>query len=72
MRLYHPELRRTCEVGTEAQAKVLAESGWSRTIPADYSDPAVAADQPDVVYQPVPVDKPRPVRKSSKETADTD
>jgi hypothetical protein len=55
MRLYHPELKRTHDFpDSEPLFSVLKESGWSKTIPASHTDPALADEQPDVVYQPVP------------------
>ena len=77
MRLYHPDLDRTHDFGdSDLLYEVLKESGWRKTIPADHSDPAHAAEQPDVVYQPVPAaDQPapaKPARKSAKEAATTD
>lgn len=71
MRLYHPELERTIDVpDSEPLFSVLKESGWSKTIPAEHTDPALAAEQPDVVYQPVPVDQVKPRSKRGTTTDD--
>lgn len=67
MRLYHPELKRTIDVpDSEPLFTVLKESGWGKTIPAEHTDPALAAEQPDVVYQPVPADQPKAASKSAR------
>jgi hypothetical protein len=73
MLLYHPELGRTFETGndSEAQFEVYKEAGWSKTVPAEHSNPALAADQPDVVYQPVSADEAKPAAKATKSTKST-
>ncbi len=72
MLLYHPGLDRTCVVADgpagEAQAAVMAESGWSKTVPAEHTDPALAPDQPGVVYRPVTPDAKPAKRSTSKST----
>jgi len=71
MRLYHPGLDRTHDIpDDEGLAAVLAESGWCKTIPPEHTDPALAAQQPDAVYQLV---TPEPEAKSrGKRTAKPD
>lgn len=75
MRLYHPELKKTIDVPDDDDAvATLAKSGWGKTIPAEHSDPAVAADQPDVTYQPVAAESKakRSTRSSPKGAESTD
>lgn len=67
MRLYHKDLDRTIDVpDDDGLFGVLKESGWSKTIPAEHTNQALAPEQPDVVYQPVPAAEPAKTRRTSK------
>jgi hypothetical protein len=62
IRLYHPELGAEIEAGDEAQAAVLAESGW---LPA----PEPEATSPHVVPEPTKYEPVKPAAKTASKTA---
>lgn len=65
MRLYHPKLERTWDGPDDDRLfAVMAEAGWSKTVPADHN-PAHAADQPNVVYKPHTPDESKKGRKAN-------
>lgn len=75
MRLYHPELDRVWEgPDDEGLARVMAESGWGKTIPPEHDNPAFAAEQPGATYQlvnpPVDDEDGKPARKPARSKSD--